>query len=220
MKIGKLKEKLLYSYLPLLMCSILLVSTLSLSRGNSVSAEENASAEVKDSLEEQLFSTDGDFVKFLEGIEQLPPGIEKQGPEKISKWLSKKTGVEVTTDGENILVPSLAELEMGTEQTVDDSLITTYGAWECITAVGLMIGTVGFPASKILKLKKAIDFLGGVKATVERIYKYYNKYRSWNYTKSAAWKRAVDEAAGSLPGDTLNAFLDFFNILNVKNNCF
>jgi hypothetical protein len=87
------------------------------------------------------------------------------------------------------------------------------------TAIGLMIGTVGFPLSKIIKLKKAIDLLGGVKVTVERIYKYYKKYRSWNYTRTAAWKRAVNEASNGLPKDVLDAFLDFFNITNVINNC-
>lgn len=82
-----------------------------------------------------------------------------------------------------------------------------------------MIGTVGFPFSKLYKLKKAIDYLGGVTATVKRIYNNYNKFRSWNYTKTAAWKRAVDDGARGLPNDTLNAFLDFFNISNVIRQC-
>ncbi len=129
-------------------------------------------------LDNELLSPNSDFVKFLNGIEQLPPGIEKQGPEKVAKWLSKKTGVEVTTDGENLFIPSLAEVNLETDQSFNESSITTFGVWGCITAVGLMIGTVGFPFSKILKLKKAIDFLGGVTKTVKRINKSYKNIKA------------------------------------------
>lgn len=173
----------------------------------------------EDSLEE-LLSEDGDFIKFMEGIEELPSGIEKQGAEKVANWLTKKTGVEVIAEGENLLVPSLSELDVEIpEQAFNSDLITTFGVTDCIIAVGLMIGTVGFPLSKITKLKKAIDFLGGVNKTVNRIYKSYKKYKSWNYRTKDAWKAAVNESAKGLPQDTLNAFLDFFNISNVVNNC-
>lgn len=206
----------------LFMCSVLIVSTLSLAFGNTALAKENAPSEdviMEDGLEE-LLSTDSNFVKFMEGIEELPPGIEKQGAEKVASWLTKKTGVEVTTDGENLLVPSLSDLGIQTpEQSIDSNLITTFGAADCVIAVGLMIGTVGFPLSKIIKLKKAINFLGGVKKTVDRVYASYKKYKSWNYRTTDAWKAAVNQSAKGLPTDTLNAFLDFFNIANVINAC-
>lgn len=70
----------------LFMCSVLIVSTLSLAFGNTALAKENAPSEdviMEDGLEE-LLSTDGNFVKFMEGIEELPPGIEKQGAEKVA----------------------------------------------------------------------------------------------------------------------------------------
>ncbi|RIJ63332.1 hypothetical protein CW357_07135 [Rummeliibacillus sp. TYF005] len=214
-------EKLKTSF-SLFMCSVLIVSTLSLAFGDTSLAKENAPSEnaiMKDGLE-KLMSTDGDFVKFMEGIEELPPGIEKQGAEKVASWLTKKTKIEVTTDGENLLVPSLSNLSIqNSEQSIDSNLITTFGAADCIIAVGLLIGTVGFPLSKITKLKKAIDLLGGVKKTVDRIYKSYKKYKGWNYRTKDAWKAAVNESAKGLPKDTLDAFLDFFNIANVINAC-
>ncbi|MFD2760095.1 hypothetical protein [Lentibacillus juripiscarius] len=194
-------------------CAVVLLFSIS---APSVSANKNVT---QPELDNELLSPNSDFVKFLNGIEQLPPGIEKQGPEKVAKWLSKKTGVEVTTDGENLFIPSLAEVNLETDQSFNESSITTFGVWGCITAVGLMIGTVGFPFSKILKLKKAIDFLGGVTKTVKRINKSYKKYKSWNYRTKDAWKAAVNESARGLPKDTLNAFLDFFNISNVINQC-
>lgn len=209
-------KKLRTSFL-LFMCSVLVISTLSLAGGNTALANDNASSE--DSVE-ALLSPNSDFVKFMEGIEKLPSDIENQGAEEVASWLTKQTGVEVTTDGENLIVPSLSDLgEQNPEQTIDTHKITQFGAADCVIAVGLMIGTVGFPLSKILKLKKALDYLGGVTKTVNKIYDKYKLYKSWNYRTKDAWKRAVDKTAKDLPGDTLNAFLDFFNISNVINNC-
>lgn len=93
------------------------------------------------------------------------------------------------------------------------------GVSDCIIAVGIMIGTIGFPFSKILKLKKAISYLGGVTKTVQKIYKRYKQLKSWNWRTKDAWKKAVTDTSKSLPKDTLNAFLDFFNIANVIKNC-
>lgn len=144
--------------------------------------------------------------------------------------MTKKTGVEVTTDGENLFTPPLADFNIGSDQPMGDvnvgsdktankSTVSAFGTWSCITAVGLMIGTVGFPLSKILKLKKAISLLGGVTKTVERIYNKYKLYRSWNYTRTYACKRAVRKTSSTLGSDVRNAFLDFFNISNVITQC-
>lgn len=93
------------------------------------------------------------------------------------------------------------------------------GAVDCAIAIGLMIGTVGFPASKLLKLKQAIDHLGGITKTVDKIYTKYKKLKSENWRTAPAWKEAVTSTGKSLPGDVLDAFLDFFNISNVINQC-
>lgn len=229
-----MKNRILSKYIPGFMSAVLLTSTfaLSLPQGASAkTAEEKELTTTADTIEDteiaELLSQDSDFYKFLEGLENLPAGIEKQGPEKIAKWLTKKTGVEVIADGENLLVPSLADFgstigfsEKNTDITLSNNApITTFGAVDCVIAVGLMIGTVGFPASKLLKLKKAIDLLGGITKTVDRIYASYKKYKSWNYRTTDAWKYAVKDAGKGLPGDVLNAFLDFFNITNVINQC-
>ncbi|MGI8313780.1 hypothetical protein [Halobacillus mangrovi] len=220
-----MKRKL--KYLCSLICTVLLFSAFSLAFGQSVNASETIEQPL---LEEELFSENGDFIKFLKGVENLPYGIEKQGAEKVAKWLTNKTGVEVIAEDENLLIPSLANVNLGSDQhignvnigsdqTTTESTVTTMGTWSCITAVGLMIGTVGFPLSKILKLKKAISLLGGVTKTVERIYEKYKLYRSWNYTRTYAWKRAVSKTSSTLGSDVRYAFLDFFNITNVINQC-
>ncbi|MFZ2463715.1 MAG: hypothetical protein WAW77_08860 [Caldibacillus thermoamylovorans] len=159
-------------------------------------------------------------IHIMDGIEQLPPTIQEQGAEKIANWLTTKTGVKVTTNGHNLFVPSLANLgTTGEVLPYKRGTITTMGTWECATAIGIMIGTVGFPLSKITKLKKAIDLLGGVSKTVERIYSKYKLYKSWNYRTTAAWRRAVEDTSKTLSSDVKNAFLDFFNITNVIDQC-
>jgi hypothetical protein len=168
----------------------------------------------------ELIGEDSDLVKFTEGLDQLPKGIEKQGAEKVAKWLTNKTGLEVIADGENLIVPTLAPSTTLDVEPMESDMIVTMGVGECIVAVGLMLATTGFPLAKLLKLKKTIELLGGVTKTVNRIYTYYQKYRSWNYTKSAAWKRAVSDAGGSLSSDAKLVFLEFFNLGNVYNNCY
>ncbi len=202
-----------WKYLILLLCSVFLFSTFSFQDSASATTEVT-------SLEEKLFTTNSDLIKFMDGIEQLPPTIQEQGAEKIANWLTTKTGVKVTTNGHNLFVPSLANLgTTGEVLPYKRGTITTMGTWECATAIGIMIGTVGFPLSKITKLKKAIDLLGGVSKTVERIYSKYKLYKSWNYRTTAAWRRAVEDTSKTLSSDVKNAFLDFFNITNVIDQC-
>jgi len=203
---------MLKKFIVFLMCGTLFFATFSMEAASATTTEET------DPYLE-LLAENSDLIKFMEGLEVLPKGIEKQGAEKVAKWLTNKTGLEVVADGENLIIPSLATPGMVDVDPIDSDTITTMGIGECIVAVGLMLATTGFPLSKLLKLKKTIELLGGVSKSVERIYNLYTKYRSWNYTKSGAWKRAVSEAGGSLSGDAKLVFLEFFNLGNVYNNC-
>ncbi|WP_260677306.1 hypothetical protein [Bacillus licheniformis] len=107
----------------------------------------------------------------------------------MASWLTEKTGVEVTTNGDNLVVPSLSDVDVKESKTsADSSAIQPAGAWDCVIAVGLMIGTVGFPLSKIVKLKKAINLLGGVKKTVDRIYSKYKSLKKQRWRTVDAWK--------------------------------
>ncbi|RFA32740.1 hypothetical protein CAI16_17235 [Virgibacillus dokdonensis] len=210
-------RKVNFRYFLLLICTVLLISSISLSFGTSAQAAENVTAQPV--LEEELLSQNSDFVNFLDGVEQLPSFIIEQGPEKTANWLSEKTGVEVTTDGQNLYLPSLANVNLEDNQSLVESRITTFSTWGCVTAIGLMIGSVGFPFSKILKLKSSIKLLGGVKKTVQSIHKNYKKLRENRWRKKDAWKEAVRQTSSDLPTEVRDAFLDFFNISNVINQC-
>ncbi|PIC64766.1 hypothetical protein CSV79_05240 [Sporosarcina sp. P13] len=74
----------------------------------------------------------GDLVKFLEGLEQSPKGIEKHVAEKVAKWLTKKTDLKVIADGDNLIVPSLATSGTVDVETMDSDIIVTMGVGECI----------------------------------------------------------------------------------------
>lgn len=220
----------LKKYLPGVMSAVILTSTVALSLPKEISAKDlegNILIEKlnvnEDTQIQNLFSQNSDFYKFLEGLENLPTEIANKGTEEIAKWLTEETSVTVVADGENLVVPSLAELgsELGNFDAtlINNGTITTMGAVDCAIAIGLMIGTVGFPVSKLLKLKQAIDHLGGITKTVDRIYTQYKKLKSENWRTVPAWQKAVTDTGKSLPGDVLDAFLDFFNITNVINQC-
>lgn len=220
-----MKKRLLNKYLPGAISAIMLVSTIGLSLPQKALAEDVNVVEneniIQDNQIEKLFTQNSDFYKFLEGLEKLPKGIANKEPQDIAKWLTNQTGVEVIADGENLLVPSLAKLgsDLNSDFTLNNGGVTTFGLVDCAIAVGLMIGTVGFPASKILKLKEAIDHLGGITKTVSRIFTKYNQLKSENWRTVPAWKEAVSTVGSNLTGDVKMAFLDFFNITNVMNQC-
>lgn len=215
-------KKLKSSILSLL-CSILVFSTVASYPGSTASAAERSFIDedliVEHGLEE-LLSVDSDFTKFMEGLEELPVEMEGQSPEQVAAWLTQETGVEVIADGENIIVPPLAEVSTSLEsELMDGGPINPSGVIDCIIAVGIMIGTVGFPLSKILKLKKAISFLGGVSKIIKKVYKRYKELKSWKWRTKDAWKKAIEEQAKDLPSQIRDAFLDFFNIANVIRAC-
>ncbi|MED3660957.1 hypothetical protein NST62_08105 [Ureibacillus sp. FSL K6-8385] len=231
-----MKRKYVFKNLAIFMCTILLISTLGFGLPQDASAAEIDYIALEENLHEEilkegildeeisnLLSTDNDLYKFLEGLEQLPPGIEKQGPNKIAKWITNKTGVEVIVEGENLIVPSLEDfgenIPSSISSEINNDKIGTMGVVDCIIAVGLAIGSVGFPASKLLKLKSALNLLGGINKTVQKIYDRYKLLKSWNYRTSAAWKYSIEYVSKSLPSDLRNAFLDFFGIANIIRAC-
>lgn len=76
---------MLKKWMTILMCGILFYTTFSIDLVQAASSEET-----DENLE--LTDVDGEFVKFMYGLEQLPKGIESQGAEKVAKWLTNKTG--------------------------------------------------------------------------------------------------------------------------------
>ncbi|MED4409636.1 hypothetical protein P5609_012675 [Bacillus licheniformis] len=70
-------------YFPFFLAFLLAFATITPSFASA--KEEGEIDAPTGSLESELLSPGSDFVKFLEGIEQLPASVEKQGP--IKKWL-------------------------------------------------------------------------------------------------------------------------------------
>ncbi|TWL15827.1 hypothetical protein CHCC19466_1285 [Bacillus licheniformis] len=68
-------------------------------------------------------------------------------------------------------------------------------------------------------MKKAINLLGGVKKTVDRIYSKYKSLKKQRWRTVGAWKEAVKRTTNNLPKHVGEAFLDFFNISNVIRQC-
>lgn len=78
------------------------------------------------------------------------------------------------------------------------------GFWGCAAAVAGVIATTAFPAAKILKIKKLIKALGGVRSAIKIM-----AGASFNYEKLKALGGAVAALAAELTG-----------IGSVKSQCF
>ncbi|WP_061860206.1 hypothetical protein [Priestia megaterium] len=169
-----------------------------------------ASAEETENPEDATFENeDFDQVEtVLSAIENIPDEVVEQGEEQTVQWLREQTRMNlVLEDG---------IIKLATQKPEITPFFSTSG---CIGAVGMALLTTGFPAAKILKVKKAIKALGGTSKFVQAFYKSYKLYRSYGNSKSTAVKRAVNSIGSGLKADIRDALLDFFGISNIIANC-
>lgn len=177
-------------------------------------------------------------IDVLSSIEDIPDDVISQGPEATVNWLSEKTGYRVYIDdnetiqfaedlSDNVIsqvpggdwLPGKPRYRVGDLPFEEMEIQPYFNTWGCIGAVGIAIVSNGIPFSKILKVKKALNALGGTAKTVGKIKKYYDEYR-WNgFSRSKSLQKAVDKASDTLGKDLKDALLDFFNISNVIANC-
>ncbi|ARF66903.1 hypothetical protein B7C51_02435 [Paenibacillus larvae subsp. pulvifaciens] len=78
---------------------------------------------------------------------------------------------------------------------------------------------MGFPFTKIFKVKKALDALGGTVKFVKAFSQSYQLYKSYGYSTTTAVQKAIRSIGGSLKSDLYNALLDFFYIGDIIGSC-
>lgn len=157
--------------------------------------------------QEDIFVNEGfhELQTVLSAIEHIPDAVVAQGEEKTIEWLTQHTGMRVIVKEGNLqFLPKL---------------LPSFNIPGCISAIGLAILTVGFPFTKILKVKKAIDALGGTVKFVKAFSQSYQLYKSYGYSTTTAVQKAIRSIGGSLKSDLYYALLDFFNINNILGNC-
>ncbi|MCY9513623.1 hypothetical protein [Paenibacillus apiarius] len=128
-----------------------------------------------------------------------------QGEEKTVEWLTQYTGMNVIIQEGNI--------------KFSPEFLPSFSIPGCIGAIGLALISAGLPFTKILKVKKALDALGGTAKFVKAFYDSYKLYKSYGHSTTAAVKKAINSIGGSLKADLKDALLDFFNINNIIANC-
>ena len=157
--------------------------------------------------QEDFFVNEGfyELQTVLSAIEHIPDAVVAQGEEKTVEWLTQHTGMKaIAQEGNLQFFPEF---------------LPSFNIPGCIGAIGLALITVGFPFTKILKVKKALDALGGTVKFVKAFAQSYQLYKSYGYSTTTAVKKALQSIGGSLKADLYNALLDFFNINNILGNC-
>lgn len=135
------------------------------------------------------------LVEVFSAIEEIPDPVLDRGDEAASRWLQRR----------------LEE---------DGSVFQTQGFWGCVKAIGVALASNAIPVAKILKIKKAIRAVGGVRNFVSILQAAYNYARRRGYSRLGAIKFAAHRAAEVSGVDVVNALLGLFSLDGVVRACF
>lgn len=141
----------------------------------SASAEQKAAAE---NLDPKLKGKAEEMEKTLNVINSIPDDVLAKGDKATQEWLEKDPKAQELTEEASV--------------------------WGCTAAIGALLAGNLVPAGKLLKIKRLIGALGGVKKAVQLMWG-----ASFAYEKMIA----AGGALGALAGE-------FFGITQVRNQCF
>lgn len=138
-------------------------------------------------------------------IEEMPIEVAEAGIEEGVQWLNDNKGDEFygkvfIADGENV------------DLIADPNMMTTYGIVACGAAIVGAITMNAWPWAKILKVKKAVQLLGGSKVMAKTLVTAYKHQRNLGYSKATAAKRAIDVTKRALPGEYVKALTEFLSL--------
>lgn len=124
-----------------------------------------------------------DLTEALESIVEIPDDVLAQGNAAVQEWRSENKSDAVDPNAQ--LAPQASILA-------------------CTGAIATVIASTAFPAAKILKIKKLVKGLGGVKEAVQVM---------WGASFSYEKMQALGGAAAALAGELIG-------ITAVKKGCF
>ena len=143
-----------------------------------VAPSATAMTELRNAPKDQdLADQAADVTKALELINSIPDEVLAQGDAATQQWLAEHP-VSTTT--------------------------TRASVWGCTAAITLFLGTNLVSAAKLLKIKKLIKALGGVKEAVQLMWG-----ASFSYEKMQAAGGALAALAG-----------EFFGVTSIREKCF
>ncbi|SDY12762.1 hypothetical protein [Thermoactinomyces sp. DSM 45892] len=144
-------------------------------------------------------------------FEQIPDGIIDA--EEGVKWLNENKGQEF--NGYKFVVND----ELVSLVEIKDKL-TQESFWSCSTAIVSAIAMNALPWAKILKIKKAIQIMGGTKTVVNAITTAFKHQRNLGYSRANAIKRALNVTKKALPAEYVKYWMEFFSLGGVVKGCF
>ncbi|SFE37355.1 hypothetical protein [Peptostreptococcus sp. D1] len=155
---------------------------------NTVRAEKSSYREIKNEHDAEMNLSIAQLEKVFEVIEKMPEDILlKNDVNSIYDYLLKN-GIELKS-----------------------SSYTTYGAWEiakCVGAIAWVVGSTVFAATKILKIKKYIKTIGGIRKAAILVMGFFKT-------------GVVPPDAGEKVGTAImNLASELLGITAIKDNCF
>lgn len=185
-------------------CAVLFISGLMLFNPESTKASKS---EDEIYLGELGLDKSNGWYSVLYAIEKIPVSMENQSPEELAKWLSKESGLTVTTDGEYL---NFSQKIFQTRE------VTTGNGIKC---AGALLQTI--PVTKIFKVKGLINSLGGATTVVKQVYTNYKYWRSKKYGKKQALNQALDDLSvkNRLSEASKQLLLDFIGVSVIVGGC-
>ncbi|WLR44443.1 hypothetical protein LC087_18850 (plasmid) [Bacillus carboniphilus] len=163
-----------------------------------------------------------DSLKILEAIENIPDELENQDINKTVEYFEEYTGLDFTANGDVIELVDDNQSN-GLVEGVNNKGVSLNGVnyWACGGAFLAVVGSFGFPLSKVFKLKKALKAAGGVYNFVDKAMDYAIYYKKRGYSKTAALKKGFSRASKkyNLSKDIQNAILDIAGVSTVIGAC-
>ncbi|KAK3311695.1 uncharacterized protein B0T15DRAFT_389494 [Chaetomium strumarium] len=173
------------------------------------SAVEARKVQIDDAAANFNFTSDFGFAldRLLAEIESIPDDVLAAGDEALHKWLVEH-GERAGDDNSATLKRDEDSSDDAAVLLLERGELLARASWwkvtKCVAAIVQLLATTAVPAAKLLRIKKYIEALGGVKQAVQLLL---------GATTKAEKLRAGGEALVALSAELLG-------ISTVKNNCF
>jgi hypothetical protein len=174
------------------------------------SAVEARKVQISDAAANFNWTSDYDFAldRLLAEIESIPDDVLAAGDEALHKWLVEHGDRAGDDDNNGEKLKRDEDSSDGVLLLLERGELVARASWwkvtKCVAAIVQLLATTAVPAAKLLRIKKYIEALGGVKQAVQLLL---------GATTKTEKLKAGGEALVALSAELLG-------ISTVKNNCF
>lgn len=135
----------------------LAISTASI--GVPAQAKTHSEIDNRVSISAEFNASEEELTELLHVIDSIPEEVLMQGDEATREWIAQNT-------------TKVSAGEQPRSNVVNDGVSTNANEAKCVASIIWLIGSTIIPAAKILRIKKLIQQLGGVRAAVAQLKKH------------------------------------------------